>query len=266
MNTEIIQKLDNCVMTVLGDRTIQGFQKAHNVANAIGELKTLLTPEYMKPIMQLMGSRLGFRTDKDKNKDGTPGPGYPEAIVKNCLIEAVLMGLQPTGNQFNIIAGNTYPTKEGLGSLLNTYPGLSYKIICGLPKISNDKTSAAVDVTIEWKLQGHEKMQNVIPIPMKIDSYASVDSIIGKATRKARAWLMSNITGVEITDGEVEDVKFTVVNEKKEKEHHEIERIKLLISDCKTLDELAKLQEENPEVELVLFDKRKDEIISELSK
>lgn len=50
------------------------------------------------------------------------------------------------------------------------------------------------------------------------------------------------------------------------KDEKEFERIKLLISDCKTLDELAKLQEENPEVELVLFDKRKDEIISELSK
>lgn len=202
--TEITKKLDESVLSVIGSKTMLGFEKANRVAQAVSDLKGLLTDEYMKPIMNLQGNKLGFRTDKDKNG------GYPVEIVKNCLIEAVLMGLQPTGNQFNIIAGNMYPTKEGCGYLLNNFRGLSYKIVCGLPKVNQEKTSAAVDVTITWKLNGEEKTE-VVPIPIKIDQYASVDSIIGKATRKGRAWLLSFVSGVEVTDGEVEDVKHTVV-------------------------------------------------------
>ncbi len=202
--TEVTKKLDQSVLSVIGSKTLLGFEKANKVAQAVSDLKTLLTNEYMAPIMNLQGNKLGFRTDKDKNG------GYPVEIVKNCLIEAVLMGLQPTGNQFNIIAGNMYPTKEGCGYLLNNFKGLSYKIVCGLPKVNQDKTSAAVDVNITWKLNGEEKTE-VVPIPIKIDQYASVDSIIGKATRKGRAWLLSVVSGVEVTDGEVEDVNHKVV-------------------------------------------------------
>jgi len=203
--TEITKQLDESVLSVIGSKTLAGFEKAGKVAQAVSDLKKLLTDEYMKPIMNLQGNRLGFRTDKDKNG------GYPVEVVKNCLIEAVLMGLQPTGNQFNIIAGNMYPTKEGCGYLLNRFPGLSYRIVCGLPKVNQEKTSAAVEVNITWKLNGEQKTE-VVPIPIKIDSYASVDSIIGKATRKGRAWLLSVVSGVEVTDGEVEDVNHRVVS------------------------------------------------------
>ena len=203
--TEITKEIDSKVLSVIGSKKIAGFEKAHLVASAIEHLKTMLTPEYMKPIMALQGNKLGFRTDKDKVG------GYDMTVVKNCLIEAVLVGLQPTGNQFNIIAGNMYPTKEGCGYLLNNFNGLKFEIICGLPKVNSDKTGAAVDVNIKWTLN-NESNEKVIPIPIKIDSYASVDSIIGKATRKGRAWLLSTITGVEITDGEIEDATHTVVS------------------------------------------------------
>src|SRR5215204_5340477 len=109
----LAKSLNEKVFSVLSADQLNGFEKAYLIANAIAELKSLLTPEYMKPIMQMQGNKLGFKTDKDK--DG----GYPEAIVKNCLIEAVLMGVQPFGNQFNIIANNTYITKEGYGYLLS---------------------------------------------------------------------------------------------------------------------------------------------------
>lgn len=201
---ELSQEIDAQVLSVIGNKALIGFEKANVMANAISQLQKLLTKSYMEPIMALQGNRLGFKTDKDKTG------GYPMEIVRNCLIEAVLMGLQPTGNQFNIIAGNTYPTKEGCGYLLNHFEGLNYKIVCQLPRINPDKTSAAVDVSIAWTLNGATK-QETIPIPIKMDSYTSVDAIIGKATRKGRAWLLSTISGVEVTDGEVEDVKHTVV-------------------------------------------------------
>lgn len=203
-NLVLAKKLNESIFSVLGQENLIGFQKAYAMACAIEELKALLTPEYMASIMQLQGTNLGFRTDKDKKKDGTKGDGYPVDIVKNCLIEAVLLGLQPYGNQFNIIAGNTYPTKAGCGYLLNNWKGLSYDLVCGLPRISNDRTSSAVEVTIKWTLNGTTK-EKTIPIAIKMDAYTSVDAIIGKATRKGRAWLLSAIMGTEITDGDIED-------------------------------------------------------------
>jgi len=204
----VIQQLDQSVLAVIGSGTLMGFKKAHVVADAIVKLKGLLTVEYMTPIMALQGSRLGFRTDKDLNRDRTKGPGYPMEIVRDCLIEAVLIGLQPTGNQFNIIASGMYITKEGCGEILNNDPTLaSWDVVCGLPKVNADKTSAAVDATITWKTHlSPEVKTKTIPIGIKIDQYTSIDAIIGKATRKGRAWLINNLTGVEIPEGDVADI------------------------------------------------------------
>jgi len=207
MTNEIIQKLDSSVLAVIGSSAMQGFEKAHVVSKAINELKELLTDEYMKPIMALKGNRLGFLTDEKFRKAGP----YTIDEVRNCLIEAVLMGLQPTGNQFNILAGNTYATKEGCGYLLNNFQGLKYEIVCGLPRINNEKTGAAVEVSISWTIKD-ESNEKMVHIPIKMDAYTSVDAVIGKATRKGRAWLLSRITGMEITDGETEDAIHKVVS------------------------------------------------------
>jgi hypothetical protein len=179
--TEVAEKLDQNVLSVIGNERIQGFNKAFMISTAIGRLKELITPEYMRPIMDLQGNRLGFKTDKDK--DG----GYPEAVVKNCLIEAVLMGVQPAGNQFNIIAANTYITKEGYQHLLKKIPGLVYDITFELPRINNDKSSAAVIAKIHWEYQG-EKKDKSLDLPIKVNAYMGTDAVIGKATRKARKW------------------------------------------------------------------------------
>jgi hypothetical protein len=166
------------------------------VSNAIHELKELLTTEYMTPIMNLQGNKLGFKTDKDSSG------GYTEPIVKNCLIEAVLFGLQPTGNQFNIIAGNMYATKEGMGYLLSKISGLKYDIIPELPRINAQ--SAAVIMNIEWTMSSVTKSKK-IDIPIKVNAYMGTDAILGKATRKARKWLYDTITGTEIPEGDITD-------------------------------------------------------------
>jgi hypothetical protein len=204
---EVALKLNEAVGSVLSQVNLQGFERAYVTANSIETLKTLLTPAYMSPIMQLQGNRLGFKTDKDKMG------GYPVEVVKNCLIEAVLMGLQPYGNEFNIISGNCYVTKEGLGRLLATWNGLQYTLICGTPKPQSDGKSAVIEVELKWTINGVDKKQ-IVPISVKMDSYSSVDALIGKATRKGRAWLASAISGIEITDGDIEDIKFTDVTPK----------------------------------------------------
>lgn len=256
--TEVAKKLNNSVATVLGANTLLGFEKAFLIATAVSELKSLLTKEYMAPIMALQGNKLGFKTDKDKTG------GYPEDVVKNCLIEAVLIGLQPFGNQFNIIAGQMYPTKEGLGHLLNNYEGLKqYDIVCNITKISQDRTSASVDADITWTING-EKKEKRVPIPIKIDQYASVDSIIGKATRKGRAWLLSTISGIEITDGDVQDTEAKVVGTTITKENKEEERLRIMINEAPTLGALNALVKgkELSSAMQEIFDVKKEELIN----
>lgn len=265
---ELAQKLQDVVLSVTGTEGLNGFKKAYMMAEGIKQLKELLTPEYMAPIMQLQGSKLGFRTDKDLNKDRTKGPGYPMEVVKDCIIEAVLNGLEVTGNQFNIIAGNCYPTKEGCGAILNKFPGLKYQIILSLPRTnataSSAATSAAVDALIKWTLNG-EQNQETIPIAVKMDAYTSLDAVNGKATRKARAWLISRITGSEITDGEVEDATATVMSSKTKEtkvsdEEIESQRWIALFKDASTVEELEFYSMDLPEQMKGEFEKRMNEL------
>lgn len=266
---ETAEKLNEVIMSVIGSEKLNGFRKAYLMAEGIKKLRELLTPEYMGPIMQLQGSRLGFRTDKDLKDDKTPGPGYPMEVVKNCVIEATLNGLQVTGNQFNIIAGNMYPTKEGCGYILNNFKGLKHQIVISLPRMSNDGKSAAVDASIKWSLN-EESFEETVPIGIRVNAYMGIDAIIGKATRKARAWLISRITGQEVTDGEIEDVKHTVVNESKKpdttKEEDERDRWLALFNDCKAVEELEFYKPNVPDELLADYEKRLSELTQKSSK
>ena len=195
--SKVAEDLNNAVTSVLGDETLHGFNKAYAVASAIKEIKNLLTPEYMKPIMELQGNKLGFKTDKDKEG------GYSEAIVKNCLIEAVLFGLQPCGNQFNIIAGNTYATKEGVGYLLSKIKGLHYDIVAELPRVKD--TSSAVVMNITWTINGVTQTKK-LDIPVKVNNYMGTDAILGKAVRKSRKWLYDTLMGCDLPEADVIDI------------------------------------------------------------
>lgn len=219
---DVAKSMNSSVDKVVKANQLTGFEKSYMIADAIEELKMALTPQYMKPIMALQGNRLGFKADKV----------YNEETVKNCLIEAVLTGVQPFGNQFNIIAGNSYITKEGFGYLLANYPGLSYNIIPQLPRIKDQ--SAAVVMEVEWIINGSTNKKS-IDFPIKVNQYMGADAVIGKATRKARAWLYNTITGSEIADGDVSDLRPTVIKTTINKEE---ERVSLMISDAKTIEDL----------------------------
>jgi hypothetical protein len=231
--TDIAQKLNTSISKVLSQSQVMGFEKAFLIASAVKELKHLLSSEYMAPIMELQNNRLGFKTDKEL--------GYPETIVKNCLIEAVLMGVQPFGNQFNIIAGNCYITKEGFDYLLKNINGLDHEIIPELPRIGTTG-SAAIVMKIKWTLAGMTK-DRAIDIPIKVNQYMGTDAIIGKATRKAEAWLYRTITGINVSDGDANenDAKRTILIPSQEINKEE-ERVLLMIQDTTTQEELEKLR------------------------
>src|SRR5688572_22696968 len=65
------------------------FERAYVLACSLIDLRQAVKL-YMPVLKQLQGSKLGFRTDKDR--DG----GYAEAVVVDCAIEAIMRGARWT--------------------------------------------------------------------------------------------------------------------------------------------------------------------------
>lgn len=203
VNNEIIKRLDEAANQgiVATTEIASQFERAFVIAQAVNSLRELLTDEVMQPIMKLQGNRLGFKTDKDMDR------GYDLSVVRDCTIEAILNGVYVTGNEFNIIAGNCYITKEGFGHKLKNIHGLKYSIIPGIPHIKEG--GAIVDMDINWDYEG-KVYHETLKICVRVNKAMGVDAIIGKATRKARAWLWQQITGHEVSDGDVSEDSITI--------------------------------------------------------
>lgn len=172
------------------------FRRAFAVAEAVYQLKALLTPEVMKPILNLQNTSLGFQTDR---REG----GYPLDTVKECLIDAVLSGVSPVGNEFNIISGRAYITKNGMLHKLSTVDGLSYTMTPGIPKMAGE-CGAAIIMAIDWTFNGKTNHKD-LALAVRINKGMGADAIIGKATRKAAAWLYQTVTGQTVDEGEANE-------------------------------------------------------------
>jgi len=173
------------------------FEKSFLLSEAMNQLRSLLTPEIMKPMMALQGSALGFKTDQDSAK------GYSVEVVKDCIIEGALRGLYPVGNEINIIAGRCYAAKSGLARLVKTYPGLTDLVMTpGIPV--NKEGGTLMPYSAAFKLDGKDhKMDRTFPI--RVNSGMIVDAIMGKAKRKMYAAILEHVTGSEISEGEAGD-------------------------------------------------------------
>lgn len=252
----VSQELNEQVLAVLSSK-VEGFEKAFIMASAIQVLKDRLTPEFMAPIMALQGSNLGFLTDKK-------GTGYTMEEVKSCLIDAVLLGLQPTGNEFNIISSNMYPTRQGFGSLLKKIPGLKYSITYSNPIFAPDKTSATCKATVTWEFNGVKDTQTQ-EFPIKSNAYATADAILGKAERKARRWLFNTVNGTDIPDGDVTDIPHTEISSKQNptevSENKEAARVEVHIEASKDVKSLVKCKGAIREVDSELWAKFYNKLI-----
>lgn len=192
------------------------FGPAFQRAEAVGLMRTMLTEEVMNPIMDLQGSRLGFRTDKDKfpiDPKKPDGPkGYPMTVVRDCMIEGILLGARPCGNEINIIAGNCYLTREYFLRVLREWPGLTDLVIKScVPVIVGGE--ALVEVKATWKLDGRPDMihcrkseENDDRISIRVNNGMGTDAILGKADRKIGAKIWRRLTGSETTiEGDADD-------------------------------------------------------------
>lgn len=190
--------------------------RAMKMAAGIRMLRAAITDTIMGEIMELQGTRLGFRTDKDTNQ------GYPIDVVKDCFIESLICNANPVGNEWNIIAANTYLTKEYYTRQLDELPGLRYIPKPGVPTMAGDK-GALVPFVVEYELNGvkgtYERILNKTKgadgseqifderICVRVNSGMGIDAILGKATRKAFKALFERLTGLATPDGDLDDSK-----------------------------------------------------------
>jgi len=181
----------------LRDDSSASFIRAVKTAKAL----TLLRAEMSKAsvldaIMSIQGTSLGFRTDKPD--------GYDPIIVRDAFIEAVLRGLRPIGNEFNIISGRFYCTKEGFSRLLRDLPGFTdLRITMDVPKAAGDR-GAIVKASATWKYQGNaDRIEREIPV--RVNGGMGADAILGKAERKLKSAIYHQVTGTTLSDGEAGD-------------------------------------------------------------
>lgn len=199
---EDIVRLENATNAAIAatknDNPIRGL---FGKATAIATLRDAIqAPGVLENIMALQGTRLGFRTDKDREG------GYRTDVVGDAIIEALSHGIMPTGNEFNIIAGNFYATREGFEGLIKRRGpdiGLTdVRIVPGIPR--TQAGGAVITMKVRYKMHGKEKAED-LDFAIKVNNGMGSDAIVGKAKRKALHWIWSTETGSALADADVDD-------------------------------------------------------------
>lgn len=185
---------------------------------AVAKMREALTEAVMRSLVKLKNSKLGFRTDEGN------GNVYSMEVVRDCVIDAATLGLQCVGNQFNIIGGNMYVTKEGftflLRELVRTGRLRDMKFNFSPAEITESSTQGTrrdgslyqkieregrIKVAVSWVFDG-KAGQEELEFCVRVNAGMSQDAIIGKAERKAKAWLYNYLTDQAISDGEAEEL------------------------------------------------------------
>ena len=131
------------------------FGTAFEAVQIVLTLREILTDDVMKKVfMPLMNTKVGFLTDRSgkPDKHGNVKEPYSIAVVRDAIIDAVTIGLLPTGNQMNIIAERMYPTKEGYTALLKRI-GVKYILDVSYDKGTN-ANFAEIPVKISYEYDG----------------------------------------------------------------------------------------------------------------
>lgn len=202
---------------------VNNFGAAFTAVNVIALLREALTDEVMNRVfMPLMNTKVGFLTDRNgrpRSNGRAPLPVYEIPVVRDAIIDAVSIGLLPTGNQFNIIAERMYPTKEGYTALLRKL-GVKYFIDVSFDK-GQTPGFAEIPCKINYEHNGEKNSFGVIAT-VKKDDYSSPDQLRGKAERRAKKALYEYITGCDFGEADesssVVDAQFEDVTDKVDKE------------------------------------------------
>lgn len=191
-----------------------GVLAALDVAEGIADLRALMdAPEIQARVKSLQDTAIGFRTDRGpgaKNRrTNEPLEPYAWHVVRDAVIEAGLRGLQLVGNQFNIISGRFYATKEGFEYLIRKLPSVTdFRPVVGVP--ATRPGGVLIECVATWQQNG-KATEYKVTIPVKSDDYSTADQLIGKATRKLLARCYGVMTGNAVPEGDAESADVVTV-------------------------------------------------------
>lgn len=200
---EAKRKFELACKSAEGLQILNNFGAAFTAVNVITLLREALTDDVVRKVfVPLMNTKVGFLTDRNGRPRSNNRPALPlynESIVRDAIIDAVSIGLMPTGNQFNIIAERMYPTKEGYTALLRRL-GVKYFI-----DVSYDRSQtpgfAEIPCKVSYSYNGEKNNFNIVAT-VKKDDYSSPDQLRGKAERRAKKTLYEYITGCDFGDAD----------------------------------------------------------------
>lgn len=190
---------------------------AFTAAIVVSKLREFLTDEIIEKVFRpLMNTRVGFMTDRRPTTKNPHPQQYSNAIIRDAIIDGLMIGLLPTGNQINIIAEKMYPTKEGYTALLRK---LSVKNLVSTGADTNRiQGYAEIPCKVDYMYNG-EKNSFTLTATVRKDEYSSPDQLRGKAERRAKKALYEYITGCDFGDADedssrpIEDAHYEVVKE-----------------------------------------------------
>lgn len=181
---------------------------------AVAELREALDERVMKALLKLKNSKMGFRTD-----EGPKTGVYSMDVVRDAVIEAATLGLQCVGNHFNILGGNMYVTKEGFTFLLRQLAKegrlQDMRFVYHPAEVKESSTQGVsrsgelyqkiereglVKVEVSCVFDG-KAVNECLEFVIRVNSGMSQDAVLGKAERKAKAWLYNYLTDQAVSDG-----------------------------------------------------------------
>ena len=173
------------------DDNLRDFQKSLYIASYLEQIHSLIPAETIKLCRNLMNKGIGFKTDR---KD------YDDNTLRDCIVQAMIHKFRVHGNEFNILGGNFYATKEGLERVVNTYPTLKSEPEIEIRGATQSKESKNWKFVFSYKLEfkdgTEENGQKTLIISGTTGKnnyetpYASVE---GKATRKLLNYLYNKL-------------------------------------------------------------------------
>lgn len=163
------------------------------LAKARMALSSLITPPIMAALMGLAGNKAGFLIDRPEK--------YTQDEIREILIDAMLRGLSPCGNEINIIGGNLYATKEAFERLLSEM-GVRYQVQIGNAAIiQGDANCRYFDAAASYQWRGETGRLSFVKtdeldtrIAVKYNSTDGPDTLRGKAESKLLRRLYKHLT------------------------------------------------------------------------
>lgn len=189
-------------------RGMEALDRAFTTAQGIQELRAAVTP-LMPLIAALHNSPLGFDSDRNPTKGPLKDGPYPAEVVVDCVVEALMRGLQLSGNEFNLLMSRCYTTLNGYKRLVEELPGITDLDHAQSPPFTQGGHTC-VKVNATWQYNGVKmRLKDASGNPWAIyairaNAGMGADGIIGKAKRRMYKAIYEKCTGTRFTEPEEE--------------------------------------------------------------